>query len=125
MKHLESAPWWVPARMAVVGVIASVLSCGEAQSRCETVEDHLRACGRQGTVDFCEGELNGCLGECILDASCAELEDSLAPFVYCIAGCGGDFTCDRGDTSISSRWRCDGELDCLDGADEANCSGRN
>ncbi len=35
----------------------------------------------------------------------------------------GGFTCD-GDKCLSSAWICDGDRDCMDGADEQNCKGK-
>ena len=39
--------------------------------------------------------------------------------------CSGDeFHCrDDGGTCIPERWRCDGDKDCEDGSDEADCEG--
>lgn len=36
----------------------------------------------------------------------------------------GGFACD-GDKCLSSAWVCDGDRDCMDGADEAECKGNN
>lgn len=84
-------------------------------------DDYLRHCGLRWNVDLPSGEYGHCVRQCILDSTCTELRFNDAKLGWCVHGCGGDFSCDDGDTIISSEWRCDGELDCLDAADEEEC----
>jgi hypothetical protein len=55
--------------------------------------------------------------------SLADDEDAEAPrwLSRCAGRCPLPFQCDDGATTIDARWKCDGEEDCVDGADEAGC----
>ncbi len=107
--------------LLLLASVVSLQGCGEPS--CETVHAHAAACGLRWDLDFCAGEYNQCFGRCILASDCGQLLSDDASLRYCAAGCGGDFVCDGGQTAISSRWRCDGEIDCRDAADEAACEG--
>ncbi len=96
-----------------------ITSCSDAGS---AVDQHLAACGLRARIDLTASEHNECLGRCILDATCEELTRVSARVGWCMAGCGGDFICDGGETVISSEWVCDDEVDCLDGNDEMVCN---
>ena len=104
---------------ACAQALAKLESCGV------TMEDTMEG-GCDPTNDY-----DACAAACVVAAPCSELEALEAgnmtgapTLTLCMMSCmstGDQFTCDNGDT-IPADWECDGEEDCIDGSDEANCS---
>jgi hypothetical protein len=110
---------------------------GNGTSFCLRITHKLQACGfmSQGEIqcdpdDEGEGLYLGCLGDCFEAASCAALENyycdeiGTAAMYACFMACDEaqpHFTCQDGE-EIPLDWACDGEPDCEDGSDEANCT---
>jgi hypothetical protein len=75
---------------------------------------------------------SSCILDCLLAASCDELDsylcevdDSATGVSACRDDCDEEtaFTCNNGE-EISVDWVCDGEDDCSDASDEINCGTR-
>jgi hypothetical protein len=89
-------------------------------SACEQVNAKRRSCGLEKFA--CETEYEKCFAECLVGWGCAEQEqpDIDPGITACSWACSPRFTCDDG-TEIYGAFRCDGEGDCADSEDEADC----
>lgn len=119
------------------------LGASPVTSICEGYYGKLRACGFMSAgITSCEEPQYVepwlvCVMGCFMSANCVALEDyycaqSEADLVgssvwSCLVGCEESephFTCNDGE-EIPAGWRCDGEEDCWEGEDEANCTRMN
>jgi len=119
-------------RFAVVLAAAAMLRCSEEGqsadgSICERAEEKLAECGlsyQEGTG--CQSTPD-CVWMCAFDATCEELENTPpeSEYVRCATECSEasaeDFVCADGRGSVIPAAVCDGEEQCRDGSDEAEC----
>ncbi|KAK4295458.1 hypothetical protein Pmani_031978 [Petrolisthes manimaculis] len=106
----DSGMWFVVMVVVCCVCDADVLGCRDAAGECMCVGNELRCDGR---LDCPGGEdERGCRRE-----HC----DGLPPIK---ANCTGpdQFNCSNGVYCVSVLWLCDGDFDCLDRSDEANCT---
>ncbi len=108
---------------------------------CARAESKLEGCNliRSGSNLACQepdGEAERCQANCMLNASCDDLQSLFCPsyvaqaqdidLLDCYEACPTgeaseeQFTCGDG-TPVPADWQCDGEEDCGDGSDEAGC----
>jgi Low-density lipoprotein receptor domain class A len=111
----------------------------DAGTYCDEYTQRLRACdllgeGRfQGCHNF-QDDAETCELQCLEDAPCEQLSvyycgrsgSAITELEACLLTCVGDSAveCDEG-TLHASYARCDGEADCADGTDEADCDDPN
>jgi hypothetical protein len=107
-----------------------MLACGGGGSDgFDDLIETLQGCGiiSEGRVPIPDGA-DDCYADCLADGSCealnayycnepSELEDSCA--LLCALPL---FVCATGDEEIAGEWQCDGEPDCEDASDEADCA---
>ncbi len=99
-----------------------------------TIVQKLRKCDLLSAGDFNFPEIdnsseNRCLVDCIVDASCTEIEALVcegemdAGLQSCMMSCASDeeFQCRSSGERIPASWECDCEPDCEDGSDEVDC----
>jgi hypothetical protein len=123
---------WVEAgRGAVWAWISAclfVLACSsEDEQPCQQLDENLYACGYWSNTPggSCGTSKSRCESECLLSFDCSDFDDwehaVNDPAVYlCLLACTEYILCESGE-SIPSSWRCDDEMDCTDGSDEAGC----
>ena len=90
--------------------------------------EEIEGCGLQYRDDnVCDTSSGECAIACHYHAGCevlrsiSEGDEPPDSYTRCVAKCNEQFRCDEGGTTIDVRWRCDGEADCRDGADERGC----
>jgi hypothetical protein len=110
-------------------VLCVLLGSACAEDPCVERLEAVEGCGlhyRNG--DMCDTSHGACVVACHASAGCVVLQDLLEgrdtpdSLSRCTAKCVEPFQCDDGATTIDSRWRCDGEADCRDSADEVSCT---
>jgi hypothetical protein len=99
-----------------------------AQDECVERKQDNESCGlRYQNVNICDTAHGECAIECDHRAGCAVLRAALdgdeppESYLRCVTQCVEPFRCDDGETTINARWRCDGQADCRDRADESGC----
>jgi len=98
----------------------------EGEKACDALEAKLDEC-RLTTTAKCNTE-QPCAVRCAAAAECAQLTAAQpsGSLLQCIAGCSGagpgDFVCADGRKFTSQAAVCDGQFQCLDGSDEADCA---
>lgn len=111
--------------LAFVALCSGMPACN-SESSCADDREAVERCGRAYTADVCSTPEDRCATACFARASCDELDaidqgESPLWLVLCFATCGETFECPDG-TVIDAWWVCDGEEDCITGADERACN---
>jgi hypothetical protein len=113
-------------RALFIGALLACASC--AEDECVERMEEVEGCRLQYRDDnVCDTSHGECAIACHHEAGCAVLEsigrgdEPPESYTRCVAKCSEPFRCDEGGTTIDARWRCDGEADCRDGADEDGC----
>lgn len=107
----------------------ALLACAScAEDECVERKEEVEGCGLQyQDNNICDTSQGACVIACHYHAGCGVLQsiadDEEPPDSYsrCVSQCIEPFRCDGGATTIDARWRCDGQADCSDGADEHGC----
>lgn len=92
-------------------------------TECNLDIDTSRGCNASPSEDV------ECAARCLVEAQCTDIvgPPSANPYYQCNAACVGaspdDFVCADGSGFLPQAGVCDGQLQCPDGSDEANCSG--
>ena len=115
-------------------LLAALLSaCGgddepsDGEQACKELRAKLAECGF--TTQATCNEREPCAVRCGVMAECSQLMAGTpsGSFASCIAVCSGaqpdDFICADGRAYLKKEGVCDGQFQCLDGSDEANCPG--
>jgi hypothetical protein len=95
----------------------------EGEKACQELQAKLQQCGLTAICDTNEP----CSARCAINADCTEIVQKPidGPYMKCIAACSGahpdDFICKDGKRVVRKEGVCDGQFQCLDGSDEANC----
>ena len=116
--------------VATVAFVFLSAGCGstdsgptEGEKACQELQTKLQQCGLTAICDTNEP----CSARCAIDADCNEIVQKPVdgPYMKCIAACSGaqpdDFICKDGKRAVRKEGVCDGQFQCLDGSDEANC----
>jgi hypothetical protein len=118
-----------PAAGTVVARIALTVLASCAEDDCVDRMIEVKDCGLEyRDPNICDTAAGACLVACHEHVGCAvirSLLDGAEPpdsLTRCTAQCVEPFRCDDGATTIDARWQCDGEADCRDGSDEADCA---
>jgi hypothetical protein len=102
---------------------------GAGNASCRGILNREKDCGAwTGGTTSChkepETQLDQCIGKCLEESSCADVQDyaCFGATNPCIDDClfTDDFVCDNGQ-HIQPILQCDGTPDCSDGSDEDGC----
>lgn len=107
-------------------LIALAVGCSDAKPDCDENVADIGGCDRSYDADICATPRGRCVVACSARASCSELtatDVDMTPawLARCWSRCTDVFECPDG-SRIAAYWKCDGDEDCVGGADERGCS---
>ena len=115
-------------RFSVLSIVLATACSGKDQpssgeSACQDLQAKLAECHLQAACDSNQP----CAAECAAKADCADLTASVpsGSYLACLALCSGagpdDFVCKDAKSFVNKAAVCNGQYECRDGSDEANC----
>lgn len=108
-------------------VVVKLAAACSGKASCEDHVEEVEACGWGYTNEtICRTPSGRCYAACDARAGCEAVdadEEGTPPWelVVCRSKCFERFTCPDDGREIPARWACDGDKDCIDGADEEDC----